>query len=139
MGDDHRPRTAGWDNTVMDAFEKQGNTGFVYGNDLIWGEGLPTAVFISSRVIEALGFMIPPGMIHLYFDDFWRDFGRAMGKITYLPDVIIEHMHYSVGKSVQDARYQEVNAPEVYDHDRELYHKYQAERMQEDLKKCANV
>ena len=57
--------------------------------------------------------MVPPGMIHLYFDNFWLDFGRAMGKITYLPDVIIEHMHPAVGKAVLDAGYQEVNAPEM--------------------------
>lgn len=136
MGDDHRPRTVGWDNAVMEAFEAQGNTGFVYGNDLNWGEGLPTAVFISSRIIETLGFMVPKGMIHLYFDNFWLDFGRAMGKITYLPNVVIEHMHPSVGKAVQDAGYTEVNAPEMYDHDRTVYEKYQREQMPEDLLRC---
>lgn len=137
MGDDHRPRTLSWDNKVMDAFETLPNgSGFVYGNDLNWGEGLPTSVFISSDIIETLGFMVPKGMIHLYFDNFWLDFGRALGRIVYLPDVIIEHMHPSVGKAINDAGYQEVNAPTMFDHDREVYEKYQREQMQEDLRKC---
>lgn len=136
MGDDHRPRTPAWDTMVMDAFEGQGDTGFVYGNDLIWGEDLPTSVFIASDIIKTLGFMVPPGMIHLYFDDFWRDFGRELGKITYLPNMIIEHMHPSVGKSVQDAGYTEVNAPEMYDHDRAVYETYKKEQMSKDVKRC---
>lgn len=137
MGDDHRPRTPGWDALVMDEFDKlPKKSGFVYGNDLNWGEGLPTSVFISSDIIETLGFMVPPGMIHLYFDNFWLDFGRALGRITYLPHVIIEHMHPSVGKSAQDAGYEEVNAPEMYDHDRAVYEKYQRDQMPEDLLRC---
>lgn len=137
MGDDHRPRTVGWDVQVLDAMMLlPKGSGFVYGNDLNWGEGLPTSVFISSDIIETLGFMVPQGMIHLYFDNFWLDFGRALGRITYLPDVIIEHMHPSVGKAINDAGYQEVNAPEMFDHDRTVYEEYQRTQMIEDLLRC---
>lgn len=137
MGDDHRTRTQNWDIQVYDAFKALPKcSGFVYGNDLNWGEGLPTSVFISSDILATLGFMVPPGMIHLYFDNFWLDFGRALGRITYLPDVVIEHMHPSVGKATEDAGYVEVNAPEMYDHDRTAYEAYCAGKFQEDLKRC---
>src|SRR5690242_2339902 len=34
MGDDHRPRTVGWDQAYLDALHDLG-TGIVYGNDLL--------------------------------------------------------------------------------------------------------
>lgn len=137
MGDDHRTRTQHWDIQVLYSFREFPRcSGFVYGNDLNWGEGLPTSVFISSDIIDKLGFMVPPGMIHLYFDNFWLDFGLALGRITYLPDVIIEHMHPSVGKATQDAGYTEVNAAEMYEHDRKAYEAYCAGPFKEDLKRC---
>src|SRR4051812_49688704 len=40
MGDDHRPRTRGWDERVSEQLDELG-TGIVYGNDLIHGERLP--------------------------------------------------------------------------------------------------
>lgn len=134
MGDDHRPRTPGWDQMIIDELDELG-TGIVYGNDLIWGEGLPTAVFMTADIIRALGYMHPPELIHLYLDNFWLDFGTALGKITYLDNVVIEHMHPSVGKSFEDPGYQEVNAPEMYDHDRQALERYKDTQMEADLEK----
>jgi hypothetical protein len=37
------------------------------------------------------------------------DIGHDTGCLKYLPDVVIEHMHWSNGKSEKDAGYQALN------------------------------
>lgn len=134
MGDDHRPRTRNWDGLLIESISDF-NYGIAYGNDLIQGENLPTAVLMDSRIVRKLGFMAPPEQRHLYLDDFWRDLGKSLGTLRYNPQVIIEHMHFSVGKSEQDALYAEVNSNDMYDHDRVAYEKYRAEQFDADVDK----
>ncbi|MFD8226898.1 glycosyltransferase family 2 protein [Streptomyces massasporeus] len=112
MGDDHLPRTAGWDAHVLGALNGPWPT-VVYGNDLFQGERLPTAAFLPSRVVQALGFMAPPVLRHLYVDNFWLELGTQLGGLRYLPDVVIEHIHPAAGKTSMDERYAAVNAPEA--------------------------
>lgn len=112
MGDDHLPRTEGWDTAVTAALTALGS-GIVYGDDLLQGEKLPTAAFMTADIIRTLGWMAPPGLVHLYIDDAWRELGQAMGRLKYLPDVVIEHMHPAAHKAPWDHRYAEVNAPTV--------------------------
>ena len=110
MGDDHLPRTAGWDAHVLGALGTDAPA-VVYGNDLLQGEYLPTAAFMPSRLVRALGFMAPPVLRHLYVDNFWLQLGRDLGGLRYLPDVVIEHIHPAAGKTPMDERYSVVNAP----------------------------
>lgn len=110
MGDDHLPRTAGWDAHVLGALDPL-EPRIVYGNDLLQGENLPTAAFMPSRMVRALGFMAPPVLRHLYVDNFWLQLGRDLGGLRYLPDVVIEHIHPAAGKTPMDERYAVVNAP----------------------------
>jgi hypothetical protein len=125
MGDDHRPRTKGWDRAYLDALTAR--PGIVYGNDLIQGENLPTQCAMSTEVVRALGHMAPPVLIHLYVDDYWLEIGRAAGCLTYLPDVVIEHVHPASGKAEMDDGYRRVNAPEMYQRDFAAYRAYMAE------------
>lgn len=111
MGDDHVPQTDCWDGAVVDALDQLGS-GIVYGNDLLQGEKLPTAAFMTSDIIRALGWMCPPQLEHLYIDNAWLELGRAMGRLRYLPDVVIEHLHPAAGKAATDQTYAEANAPD---------------------------
>jgi len=132
MGDDHLPKTEEWDTRVQGALC---NSMIVYGNDLLQGANLPTAVFMRAEIVRALGYMVPPGMIHLYLDNFWKLLGESLGSIQYLPDVIIEHLHPSCGKADNDAQYQEVNAPELYSHDGALFSEYVQKQLALDVAK----
>lgn len=119
MGDDHRPRTSGWDErylTSLDSFGRGG--GFVYGDDLLVGERIPTQIAISSSIIRCLGFFGPPGFRHLCVDLAWKDLGESIRRIKYLPDVIIEHMHPQAGKAEMDPGYEYAYDPvwEAADH-----------------------
>jgi hypothetical protein len=105
LGDDHLPQ-GDWSTAVDDALTEMG-TGIVYGNDLIQGPNLPTAVFMTSDIVRALGYMAPPALVHLFLDNYWKSIGEAIGRLRYLPDVIIEHLHPLRDASLHDASYQE--------------------------------
>lgn len=122
MGDDHLPRTAKWDLAIQRAANHCQGRAVIYGNDLVQGQNLPTAVAITTDIIKKLGYFCPPDMIHLYLDNAWSDIGRATGSFIYLPNVIIEHCHPHAGKGVAwDDRYAEVNGQEMYTLDAAAY------------------
>ena len=123
LGDDHRPRTMYWDQHFLNNLDELG-TGLVYGNDLLQGEQLPTAIGMSGDIVKALGGMTPQGMIHLYLDNFWLQLGRDLNSIRYLPEVILEHLHPVAGKADWDEGYKSVNAPEVYSADAQAMNAY---------------
>ena len=118
MGDDHCPRTPGWDEKILDA---SGPWSVVYGDDLLQRQNLATAVFMGGALVRELGYFNVPGCDHLYLDNGWMTVGRELGTLTYLPDVVIEHVHYLNGKAPQDALYAEVNDPTMYAHDRAAF------------------
>lgn len=123
MGDDHLPRTVGWDLAVSDAMSP---AGVVYGNDLIQGANLPTAVFMNSSVVKSLGYFVPRGLIHLYFDNTWKDWGEASNQLVYLDHIVIEHLHPLAGTAENDAGYEEVNSGAMYSADEARYQEYHA-------------
>ena len=131
MGDDHRPRTQGWDRILSDAIGER--PGVAYGDDLLQGANLPTAVTMSAEIVRRIGYMVPPVLVHMYMDNFWRDFGEKIGNLQYRADVVIEHMHYLAGKAINDLQYQEVNASHVYEKDRIAYEDYEKTQMDTDV------
>jgi hypothetical protein len=134
MGDDHRPRTQDWDLLLADSI-KDIKHGIAYGNDLLQGENLPTAVMQDARITRTLGYFSPPKQKHLFLDNFWKDLGTELGTLVYLPEVIIEHLHPFAGKAQLDAGYIEVNDKQVYIYDQMMYQEYQILRWQDDLAK----
>ena len=115
MGDDHRPRTVGWDLDYLNALtalsgrcnnRRSPGVGMVYGNDLLQGENLPTQVAMTTTIPATLGRMVPNELSHLYTDTYWLELGKALGKLQYLPEVVVEHMHPGAGKAVIDEGYE---------------------------------
>lgn len=135
IGDDHRFRTDGWDEAIVAANAAMGG-GIVYGNDLLRGEELPSQVFIDARIVRALGWMALPGAHHLFLDDAWRELGNRMGRLAYLPDVHIEHMHPTAGKAEWDANYHRVNAGAMYAHDAEFFHAWMRDGIEADAERA---
>lgn len=126
MGDDHLPVTEGWDTEMtgeLDSLEPR----IAYGNDLLQGPNLPTAVFMQSRMVRALGFMAPQVMRHLYLDNFWKELGEAVGGLRYRGDVVIEHLHPVAGKAEWDERYRVVNEQAADTHDRDAWLAFRAD------------
>src|SRR5690349_16875036 len=70
MGDDHRPRTKGWDSRYLEVLREL-KTGIVYGDDGFQRERLPTQVAMTADIIRALNYMAPPVLTHMFVDNFW--------------------------------------------------------------------
>lgn len=131
MGDDHLPRSDGWDEELVDALG--GKPGVAYGNDLVQGENLPTAVVISSDIIRALGYFCPPEQMHLYLDDYWKMLGQSVGNLQYREDVVIEHLHPTAGKAAWDEGYASANSADQYNADHTAYTRFMMTRWSADL------
>lgn len=132
MGDDHFPRTVGWDERVVTELKAMGS-GFVYGNDKFQEEQIPTQIFMTSDIPLELGFMTLPRLKHLYADNFWLDLGKGLGRIKYLPDVIIEHMHPGAGKAAHDEGYQFSGSFDLDQEDKKVYQKYLKQDLADDI------
>lgn len=136
MGDDHLPRTKDWDLRIIEAL--WGQSGVAYGDDLLQGENLPTAAFLTADLVRLLGFYAPPTLTHLMIDVFWLHLGRATF-LVYLPDVIIEHMHPANGKGEFDDGYAEWNSPLMVQRDGAAWIDYLDRDWPRDLKKLRNA
>lgn len=134
LGDDHRPRSLGWDTHYLAELKTLG-TGFVYGNDLVAKDRLPTQVAVTSNIVQTLGWMALPGLLHLWCDNVWWDLGHAIDRITYLPDVVVEHCHPLAGTAAEDDGYREVNAPAAFEADRLIYADWYEHQMPADVAK----
>ena len=128
LGDDHRPRTEGWDARITEALA---SPGIAYGDDLIQGPNVPTAPFISGVIIRALGWYALPSCEHMYIDDAWKALGNALGFLRYLDDVIIEHEHPASGKVGWDEGY--YRAAALMDRDRDAYHRWRNTTFYDDV------
>jgi len=138
MGDDHLPRTPIWDGLMGAQLRKMG-TGIVYANDLFQGENLPTSVCMSTDIISAIGYMIPPTIEHLYCDNFWKTLGQATGTLVYREDIIIEHIHPHAKKAESDAQYERVNSARQDEHDRNAFETYKRKQFAADIQKVKGL
>lgn len=131
LGDDHLVRTPGWDRLVTEALA---TPGIAYGDDLLQGKHLPTAPFISAAIPLALGWYALPSCRHMYIDDVWRTLGEDLGRLRYLPDLVIEHMHPAAHKAATDAGYERANAEAAVVADRAAYNEWHQRYRRLDMK-----
>lgn len=131
MGDDHRPRTPRWDEAIAEVLADPPR--IVYGDDGYQHDAMATAVFMSSDIVTALGYMAPPELTHLRADVVWCEWGEAIGRLTYRGDVLIEHMHPWAGKGEWDAGYGEANSQGVIHADAHGYHAYKHDGFERDI------
>jgi hypothetical protein len=139
FGDDHVPHTLYWDQLYRNALDEL-KVGVVYGNDLVMGETIATELAFTSNIVETLGYAIPDGFVHLYVDNYFMELGKSIGKLVYLPDVIVQHLHPTViGKHIEDATYTEANSEENWTNDRIRFEKYIADELPHDSAKLKEL
>lgn len=131
FGDDHLPRTRGWDERLLAAIDQMGGTGIAYGDDLFMGQNLPTAPVVSADIVAALGWMCEPSLHHMYVDNVWADLGRGADCLAYVPDVVIEHVHFRAGKTPVDQVY--ATAESWTETDKAAYLRWRERRMGRDV------
>lgn len=138
LGDDHRPRTPSWDAIMSGTLAALGS-GVVYGDDLLRGREMATAVMMTTDLPRGLGYIAPPGITHLYVDNFWMSLGRAVNGLRYLPEVTIEHLHFSAGKSGLDATYTEANDQRLYEEDGRRYREYMRREFRNEMMRLKRI
>ena len=94
LGDDHVPRTPGWDRELCGEIEQMGGTGLAYGDGSRWV--IPEAIVMSSTIVTALEWMANPRCGHYKIDDTWLMLGVATGLIRYRHDILVEHMQFGI-------------------------------------------
>jgi 2-polyprenyl-3-methyl-5-hydroxy-6-metoxy-1,4-benzoquinol methylase len=126
-----------WESEFIEFFINNSGIGIAYGNDLLQSEKLPTAVCMSSNIIDTLGYIIPPCLEHMYADNFWRDLGLESKIIKYFPHIIFEHIHPDAGKANRDKQYK--YAAEVAFNDQQEYKKYIQFTFVSDVQKIIDI
>lgn len=101
LGDDIIPRTEGWDQKLIEA----ANDGLAYCDDGIHGEAHAAHPVIRGDLVRELGWLALPGCQRLYIDNALFEYAKKRAKAVYLPDVLMEHMHFSNGKAPIDDTY----------------------------------
>jgi hypothetical protein len=106
--DDFLFRTKSWDSLVRDAFDQYPDKILLlHCSDGLQNEALATTVFVHRKWVEILGYLIPPYFV-ADFGDKWLDHvAHDVGRKIYFPAVLIEHMHYTAGKSDFDEVYRD--------------------------------
>lgn len=135
IGDDHRFRTHGWDADITVALDRVGG-GIAYADDLAQRQQLPTQVFMSARIITALGWMGLPVCRHLYIDNAWKVLGEGIGRLVYVPHVVIEHLHPAYGKGTWDEGHIRVNSAEMYSEDGAAFARWLHDGATDDIAKA---
>ncbi len=109
-GDDVVFETYNWDEMVSNAFKNfPDNYGLVYGNDGGWYSGkLAINGFVHKDWPKLLGYLAYPARLSAL--DLWiHECAAYIGRVTYLDEVIIRHIHYRQGEALAefDKTYQE--------------------------------
>lgn len=136
IGDDNVPRTVGWDVRVIESLK---SNLFCFGDDLDPGRpkgSLSLTIFMRSEVVRRLGYMGPPAIQHMYVDPVWFAWGKATS-IEFLPEVVLEHMHYTLGKSGRDESYE--LSTSLIPRDLVAYNAYCDEGMNRDIEKLGGT
>src|SRR5208282_750441 len=90
FGDDHVPRTPGWDKALIEGIERMGGTGITYPWDGT-REDIPEAPVVSADIIRELGWFLHPDLHHWYGDNVLADLGRGAGCIRHLRAIAVDH------------------------------------------------
>ncbi len=95
VGDDHRFRTPGWDTVIRDTLKTRPGVAYPYdGFRSAWA----SSWFTNAIIPRTLGWLAVPGSMHLTIDDVFMDIGAGLGRLTFLEDVLVEHLHPAGGK-----------------------------------------
>jgi hypothetical protein len=138
MGDDHLPRTKNWDAEYRRDLDEM-KVGVVYGDDLVQGKNIATELAFTSNIVGALGYAIPEGFVHLFVDNYFMILGESVDKLRYRDDVIVEHLHYSVGNSGEDQTYKEANSPANWSNDQRRFEEYKINELPADAEKLRRL
>lgn len=127
--DDQHIRTPGWEDIAIAKLHENNDWGLVYGDDLFRHADIASAPVLSGKMMRCAGWIGLPGLEHMYCDDVWMDVARACDGLFYMPELVIEHMHFWNGKAPKDTTYEATNNEKVYSHDKRVYDRWKKKEL----------
>jgi len=101
IADDVVPITNGWDTKLIEAAGSDGMAVPAGGHD---PDGAPHFV-LGGDLVRSMGWLSIPGLDRLYIDSAWQDIATDRGVLRRVPEVVLEHRHFSNKKARIDATY----------------------------------
>ncbi len=103
LADDAVPVTKHWDLRLIEAAGKDGIA--CCWDGINNGTGLGSSPCIGGDLVRSLGWIIYPGLERIYGDNILFEIAEKRNALRYLSDVVVEHWHFSTGKSPMDETY----------------------------------
>ncbi len=124
--DDMVPVADGYAVRALEAMEEHWPflDGAVYFNDGFQKDNCCTLPVIGRRFYDQTGYVYHPSYKSLWSDAEQTELWRALGRLKYIEDVIIEHRHHAWGRATNDALYKANEG--FWDADKETYEKRKA-------------
>lgn len=133
INDDIKFLNNGWDIMLINAInERGGGWGIAFGRDTDGVEfypQFPTFSVVSRNIINTIGYVYPRELKMMFGDTFLLDIGRAIGKLFYVPDIVIQH------KQPVHLDTYEVKSKDFYNSERDAYAKYIDNKLEDDVNK----
>ena len=129
FGDDHLPRTPGFDKALVRACTQDGPA-IAYPWDGM-REDIPEAPVVDSRIVQALGWLLNPALAHYFVDDTLGAIGRGAGCLHHLRAVAVDHVHPNMGAAPGDDTYR--SSAERIPADKAAYQMWRKEQMAADV------
>lgn len=109
-----------WDSRILHKYEMIDGAGILQVFDGITAQKL-TIPIMNRLAYLKLGYMYHPEYISMYADDDLRKTALKHDMLYNATDIVIEHKHYSVGKSKYDKTYATENSRLAWKQGEQLY------------------
>ncbi len=131
--DDFVFRTVNWDMIVREEINRfSDRIVLVYGDDGIQHGNIATYSFVTREWIEVSGFWLPRYFCSDYCDTWLDEVSRNIGRKVYRGDLMVEHMHFCVGKSEIDDNTKERLERHEKEGVKEIYERTSVERREQE-------
>jgi hypothetical protein len=116
---------------MAEAAAAKNDWAFVHG----YTQNLPTAVMITGKLVRALGFFYPPVFSHTHVDNYYKEMCDELNLGTFLPHVVIEHLHPMFSKAKEDDTYRWVFSQESFKFGEQALETWHQQHKQSDMEK----
>ena len=101
IADDVVPLTPGWDQILISVASGDGMAVPAGSHD---PTGAPHFV-LGGDLVRSVRWLSLPGLARLYIDTVWQDIAVDRGVLRRVPDVLLQHRHFSNGLALFDQTY----------------------------------
>lgn len=130
LSDDLVPETPNWDTKLI---SRLNGWNAVASNDGCYApKSIKGAICFSTALLDAVGYLAPPGLQHFGFDNTWLALGAATNCLEFALDVMVRHpnrQNFLMGPNEHDARLETFRKE-----DDDTFQQWKRERMPFDVK-----